>query len=302
MRRIVGWILLILMISLAGCVLGEETELLCWAENTEVRYVQLREADQTVNLSFGKPKGKWAEAVFQIVTGQPEASVILEDAKDRVRLNDLKADQAEARGIQIVDKDGSMVVAAVGTINLFFDVPEETDLLQVILTADGKTVDTAVAAENQPAGNGTFITESGMEIELIPVEAAIFWEQEGSFNVKTRIGETKLPDGLPLPSSTVLPGSQIPFGMIKSSDQASMPMIVLSYSTEADADTVADEVEQMGQRIVLRIGAEDETPQSAWITDQYICLIFEREEELPEGLPTLSEEDGQLLIQYPAGT
>ena len=302
MKKVAVWFLLIMMIGLTSYVLGEETEQLYWADNTEVRFVEIREGDQTVNLSFGKPKGKWAEAVFQIVAGEPEASVILDDAKERVRLNDQKADQAEAQGIRIVDKDDTMVVAAVGTINLYFDVPEESDLQQAILTVDGKTIGTAAQTEEESTGTFAFVTESGMKIELIPVKASVFWEQEGSPAVKTRIGKTKLPDGLPLPSSTVLPGSQIPFGMIKSSDQASMPMIVLSYFAEADADAVADEVEQMGQKMVLRTGDNDELPQSAWITDQYICLIFEREEELPEELPTLAEEDGKLLIQFPAGT
>ena len=163
---------------------------------------------------------------------------------------------------------------------------------------------TAVLGSAYGEGNGaeaqdsvTYVMSGGQSIELIPVEAALFWEQEKA-SVRTRIGKTSIEENPVFPGSSVLAGSRVPIGLIQGGDQAVLPMVLLAYTSEADADQIADEIEAVGQTIFLKRGEAEYQPLVAWVTEQYIALVFEEQEDWPAEVPALTLEEAGWIFSF----
>ena len=228
--------------------------------------------------------GKWAMAVFKITDGEMEVKALEERMVDQgsVLLSGAPARTLAAQGIRIGEDSK---VYAVGSVNVFFDVPAELEVAQAEISVEAEdngapVTDSAVH----------ITTASGAELMLTPIEAEAFAAQDDGVIVHTRVGTTVHNSG-----SQFLAGSGLGLGNMRNTRQYDMPRVTFTYESALDFDATADAIGEIGETAALTLNGALVPVQVAWITQDMACFIFDCG-ELPSGIPAFSVEEGALVI------
>ncbi len=235
---------------------------------------------------LSSPEGKWVLAVFTITGGEMEFKALEERifAPDGIRMNNAEPKAITAQGVRITD---DMKAVAVGTVNVFFDMPADLELGSVSVTVGGEGAGTAVPETD---GSVTIVSSSGGELTLTPMDPEAFAGQDDGVIVHTRIGTTVHSSG-----SQFRAGSGMRLKNMRNTVQYEKPKAVFTYDTDLELDAAADAIGEIGETAALMLDGKEVPVQVAWITSEMACFIFDCD-ALPDSVPEFRLQDGALRI------
>ena len=119
---------------------AEEPQIFAWADQGNVQLTMVGDCPEEMMSTFmAKPSGRLIMVELTILDGaKMDSGIALDFAKENVKLDDFEYWNIVAPGVEIVEtEDGGFSAALVGTIDVFFDVPEDYDLDQAVLVICG---------------------------------------------------------------------------------------------------------------------------------------------------------------------
>ena len=153
MKKVLLILLAAMLLATAVSAFAEETaetqepQIFEWGTQGNVELILIGECTEELkDLVQGTPEGKWIVVEFQILDGaEMNTNEAFDYAQENVTLDDFAITHLAAQGVK-VDNDFNAVL--IGTIVLYFDVPEDYDITQGTVTINGIEAEIPVFEED----------------------------------------------------------------------------------------------------------------------------------------------------------